>query len=103
MRPEKIVHRNGLPLRVMRPADPEKAARIGQEAAAANDAERLANLMEEVGLDTYTFVGFLSKDTRSVVDENGKTIGQLQIGDSFATVSPASVAKRPAGSRKAVH
>jgi len=81
----KIVMRDGLPLMVIRPADPEKAIRIAKEAAEANDAERLANLVDEVGADTYTFVGYATHGKR-IVDESGKPIGETQPGDSFVTV-----------------
>lgn len=85
-----FVIRDGLRMMVARPQDPQKAIRIAKEAAAQNDVARLANLMDEVGIETYTIVGYLSADDRIILDESGKQIGAIEAGDSFLTIPPGA-------------
>ncbi len=78
------VERDGQRLQVARPSDPAKALRIAREAAEKNDAERLANLMNEVGADTYEIIGYLGRDER-IFDKAGQPIDRLRAGDSMVT------------------
>ncbi len=84
-----FVIRDGQRLMIARPQDPQKAIRIAKEAARDNHVARLANLMDEVGIETYTIVGYLSQD-ESIVDESGKRIGAIRPGDSFVTIAPGA-------------
>jgi hypothetical protein len=84
MRIDKIaIAEDGLPLSVIRPANPALAIAIAKVAVAKQDGALFQRLPVEVS--DYTFVGWLSADKRCIVDENGKRIGDLQAGDSFVT------------------
>jgi len=81
---KRRMFRNGRPMLVIRPDDPEKAVRIAQETANANNIARFKGLPEEVG--EYTVVGYASEDARKIVDKMGNVIGEIKRGDSFITM-----------------
>lgn len=80
MKRERISMRDGGPVQVLRPADPEKAIRIANECLAANDRGRMADMLRA---DKYKLVGYLSESGK-LVDARGVPCGELLAGDSLA-------------------
>ena len=96
----QFVEKDGKPLLVVRPSDPELAIRLAQEAIentrdpdkqteAAVAFLNLPALAEAKGV-TYTFVGYLAKKRNGkgacVVDEGGNVLGAVVAGDSIVTL-----------------
>ena len=86
---QRVLFKEGKPVQVIRPSDPEKAIRIAKETIATNDVERFKNLPDEVmgeKNDPYTFVGWLSKTANGdILGVNGQVIDHCKPGDSFMT------------------
>ena len=104
----QFVEKDGKPLLVVRPSDPELAIRLAQEAIentrdpdkqteAAVAFLNLPALAEAKGV-TYTFVGYLGKrpaGTTCIVDKDLRVVGELVRGDSFITEKSVEKFKNP--------
>ena len=85
--------KDGLPLMVIRPKDPAMALRIAKIAFEKQDMDLLDRLPNEVGADSYTFLGYAARDKRgrsAIVTKEGVWVGELEPGDSFVTKSEKS-------------
>jgi hypothetical protein len=88
-----IIVKDGLPLMVIRPKDPVMALRIAKIAFEKQDMDLLDRLPNEVGADSYTFLGYAAQDKKgksAIVTKDGVWVGTLEPGDSFVTKSEAS-------------
>jgi len=85
-----ILIKDGLPLGVIRPKDPAMALRIAAIAFEKQDADLMARLPEEVGADSYTFLGYAARDKKgrsAIVTKDGVWVAALEPGDSYVTKS----------------
>jgi hypothetical protein len=80
---------DGEKMKVIRPANAERALSLAHEALRTQDSEIFLTLPSVV--QDYTFRGYLAKDARTeqavVVNAKGKFLEHLQPGDSFVTGS----------------
>lgn len=86
----QIIERDGKPMMVIRPSNPQLAILLANEAQRTQNQEAFTNLpayAEKKGI-TYTFVGYLAKrpgGTACVVDKDRKVVSECLPGDSFVT------------------
>jgi len=77
----------GLRLIWIRPDNPAVALQLTQAAIEADDKrlwDDLPSRVERLGV-SYTFVGWVSRDERRVLDDKGKVVGKPRAGDSMVT------------------
>lgn len=90
-----VTDERGLPMRVIRPSDPEKCKAIAEACLRDNDRQRLDNLPAEAqaaGVE-YTFVGWFGRSASgkvAVVNQDGSYREKLRTGDSFITLKTDS-------------
>lgn len=78
-----IRHADGEPLSVIRPANPKLALALATVCVQQQDAGLFQRLPSEVG--DYTIQGWLGVNGK-ILDRDGRTIGELEPGDSFVTL-----------------
>ena len=88
-RDKRFAYYPGTSLRLIwvRPGNPAVALQLTQAAVESGDSALFAALPDKVqamGIG-YTFVGWVSRDERRVLDEHGKVVGKPKPGDSMIT------------------
>lgn len=79
-KPKLFVHKDGQRLAVLRPADPQLAKKLAEEARLSGSVEALQSILSK---QPYTFVGLLSPESW-LRDAAGEKIGEVIPWDSFA-------------------
>jgi hypothetical protein len=88
-RDQRFAHYPGTSLKLIwvRPDNPAVALQLTQAAVESDNPGLFATLpstIESMGIG-YTFVGWVSRDERRVLDEHGKVVGKPKPGDSMIT------------------
>ena len=83
----RFAYSHGMRLIWIRPDNPAVALQLTQAALETGDSalfDELPSKVEELGVG-YTFVGWVSRDEKRVLDKDGKVIGRPRPGDSMVT------------------
>lgn len=82
-----VIAPDGQRMQVIRPKNPQLALAIARVALARQDMALMNRLPEEVGIESYTLVGFLGRRGKrtGILDERGNVVGELKAGDSFVS------------------